>query len=492
MVGVKMGDMEGNKNNQLTEQYANKRLYRYHQTLSVHVQLFLSMASSCLVLLGSAYWFLELNIESYKILSIINCMIIFIVFQMVGVYHQSSGIVLGRRRTLLFGLWVLSKAWVIVIALMAFNIYLIETFNDLNSDVFITWSLVGFFIQAGCYGLIYFISKKYRALLYKPVPCLIVGTNELSKNLLAKLNSNIWLTENVVGVLKTSDSWDDRAPILGEVSDIRELIEKHQIKRVYITLMLRELNKIEDIVNLLDNKCVDIIWVPDMLSINTIDRGIRELSGLPLLVLSGSPMKKITAVLFKSVMDRVLAFVLLILLSPIFIVTALAIKLTSPGEVFFKQRRHGWDGGYIEIWKFRSMYTPKADSEFELAKRNDPRVTTVGKFIRKTSIDELPQLFNVLQGNMSLVGPRPHAIEVNQFYSQHIPDFMLRHRIKPGITGLAQICGYRGGDDCTIGTLDIMEKRATYDIEYINNWSLLLDLKILFLTPFKIFLHDAY
>nr|WP_319557177.1 undecaprenyl-phosphate glucose phosphotransferase [uncultured Vibrio sp.] len=487
-----MPDRENNKNNVATKQYAHKRLYRYHQTLSVHIQLFLSMASSCLVLIGVAYWLNESNIETYKILAIINCMTIFIVFQMIGVYHQSSGILLGRRRTLLFGLWVLSKAWCIVIVVMAFYIYLIDTFNELNLEVLIIWSVVGLFIQAGCYSFIYLVSKRYRSRSTNFVPCLIVGTNELSKNLLANLNSNIWLTERVIGVLNTSGPWDDPSPILGEISDIREVIEKHKIKRVYITLMLKELDKIEDIVNLLDNKCVDIIWVPDILSFHTIDRGIRELSGLPLLILSGSPMKKMTAVLIKSLMDRVLAFVMLILLSPVFIMTAVAIKLTSPGAVFFKQKRHGWDGSYIEIWKFRSMYTPKVSSEFKLAQRNDPRVTTVGKFIRKTSIDELPQLFNVLQGNMSLVGPRPHAVEVNQFYSQYIPDFMLRHRIKPGITGLAQICGYRGGDDCTIGTLDIMKKRATYDIEYINNWSLFLDMKILLLTPLKIFSHDAY
>jgi len=487
-----MRDIGNDKQKYFSEEYAHKRLYRYHQTLSVHVQLFFSMASSSLAMVGVAYWLHEVNMDTYKILAIINCMTIFIVFQMIGVYHQSSGIVLGRRRRLLFGLWVLSKAWFTVIVFTAFYTFLIESFNGFKSEVFVIWSILAFIVQAAGYSLIYFVSKRYRTLFNTSIPCLIVGSNELSQNLIANLRNNIWLTESVVGVLKTSESWNNSVPVLGDVSDIREVIQRYKIKRVYITLMLRESNQVEDIVSRLDNQCVDIIWVPDILSIHTIDRGIRELSGMPLLVLSGSPMKKIAAVLIKSVMDRVLAIVLLILLSPIFIVTAVAIKLTSPGTVFFKQKRHGWDGSDIEIWKFRSMYTPKANSEFELAKRNDPRVTTVGKFIRKTSIDELPQLFNVIQGNMSLVGPRPHAVEVNQFYSQYIPDFMLRHRIKPGITGLAQICGYRGGDDCTIATLDLMEKRATYDIEYINRWSLLLDLKILLLTPFKIFSHDAY
>lgn len=479
-----------------SEQYAHKRLYRYHQTLLVHGQLLFSMASSCIVIVTAAFWYAEMYIEPYKVLAIINCLTIFIIYQMLGVYHQSNGMLLGRRRTCLFGLWVLTKAWMVVILAMAFFIYLVLEASELNETVLIVWALFGYFIQALFYGLVYLVSKIYHETYSKSLPCLIVGTNELSTTLISRLNGNIWLSEHVVGVLASdpdsASKWGASVPIVGDVGDIRDVIVRYGIKRVYITLLLKDLNKVEDIVSLLDNQCVDIIWVPDILSIHTIDRSIRELSGLPLLVLSGSPMTSIKAVLIKSLMDRVLALLLLIILSPVFIATAIAIKFTSPGSVFFKQKRHGWDGREIEIWKFRSMYTPKADTAFELAKRNDPRVTAVGRFIRKTSIDELPQIFNVLQGNMSLVGPRPHAVEVNQFYSQHIPDFMLRHRIKPGITGLAQICGYRGGDDCTTGTLDIMEKRATYDIEYINHWSLLLDLKILLLTPFKIFSHDAY
>ncbi|QUM75745.1 undecaprenyl-phosphate glucose phosphotransferase [Moritella sp. 24] len=484
------------KNRYFAEQHTHKRLYRYHQTLLAHGQLFSSIASSSLIMIGAAYWLQESNVESYKTLAIINCLIIYIIYQLFGVYHQCNGILLGRRRNFLFGLWVLSKAWFMVILSMVFFTYLIKASTEFEITVFITWSISGFFAQAGLYGFVYFGSKKYQSYFRKPIISVIIGANDLGKQLITKLHSNTWLTEKVVGVVEDSSgatvSWDSSSPIVGKISEIREIVQHYNIKRVYITLLLSESNKIEDIISLLDNECVDIIWVPDILSITTIDKSIRELSGLPLLVLSGSPMRNVKAVLFKSLMDRILAFTLLILLLPLFIVTAVAIKLTSPGAVFFKQKRHGWDGRNIEIWKFRSMYTPKADNKFELVKRNDQRVTTVGMFIRKTSIDELPQLFNVLQGNMSLVGPRPHAVEVNQFYRQHIPDFMLRHRIKPGITGLAQICGFRGGDDCTIRTLDIMEKRAAYDIEYINHWSLLLDLKILLLTPFKIFSHDAY
>ena len=474
----------------------HKRLYHHNQTLLVHGQLFASIISSIAIMMGVAYWLSGADIESYKTLAVINGLLIYIIYQLLGVYHQSNGILLGRRRNFLFGLWVLSKAWFMVVLSMAFFTFLTRSSAEHSIVVFTIWSTAGLLVQAGLFYLVYLLSKKYQSHFGKPIPTLIIGANELGKQLIKKLHNNTWLTEKIIGVVEESSeakiSWDHPSPILGETSQIREIVQHYNIKRVYIALLLSESDKIEEIINQLDNQCVDIIWIPDLLSITTIDKGIRELSGLPLLVLSGSPTKKVKAVLIKSLMDRIIALALLILLLPLLIVIALTIKLTSPGPVFFTQKRHGWDGREIKIWKFRSMYTEENNNKLELAKRNDPRVTPVGKFIRKTSIDELPQLFNVLQGSMSLVGPRPHAVEVNHFYSQHIPDFMLRHRIKPGITGLAQICGYRGGDDCTTKTLDIMKMRAAYDIEYINHWSLLLDLKILLLTPFKLFSHDAY
>jgi putative colanic acid biosysnthesis UDP-glucose lipid carrier transferase len=167
--------------------------------------------------------------------------------------------------------------------------------------------------------------------------------------------------------------------------------------------------------------------------------------------------------------------------------TALAVKLSSPGPVLFKQKRHGWNGKVIKVWKFRSMRV-HADAQVKQASRQDPRITRVGAFIRRTSIDELPQLFNVLQGHMSLVGPRPHAVAHNDYYTGKIDAYMARHRIKPGITGLAQISGARGETE----TLDKMEKRVELDLAYINNWSIWLDIKILIKTPFTLLSKDIY
>ena len=246
---------------------------------------------------------------------------------------------------------------------------------------------------------------------------------------------------------------------------------------------------IETLYKKLLDKNVDIIWAPDIFALKLLNHGVREVAGVPLLTLSESPMANEGRALAKAIMDYSIASLMLISLSPILIATAIAIKLTSPGPVFYKQKRHGWDSRVIEVWKFRSMIMHQEDGDkVSQATREDARITQVGRFIRRTSIDELPQLFNVLNGSMSLVGPRPHALQHNAYYSEHIKSYMIRHRLKPGITGFAQVNGCRGETDC----VEKMEKRVSYDIDYINRWSIWLDLAILIKTPFTLFGKDIY
>ena len=207
-----------------------------------------------------------------------------------------------------------------------------------------------------------------------------------------------------------------------------------------------------------------------------------------MLTLSESPLIG-NHLMFKAIEDRVIALITLILMSPVMVITAILIKLDSPGPIIFRQSRTGWNGREFHIWKFRSMKFPQRRSDdVKQATRDDDRITHVGRIIRKTSIDELPQLFNVLSGTMSMVGPRPHAIEHNTDYDQRIHSYMTRHRIKPGITGLAQVKGYRGETD----TLDKMKKRVEYDMQYINNWSFWLDIKILAMTIPALLRNEAY
>ncbi|MCY1510119.1 UDP-glucose:undecaprenyl-phosphate glucose-1-phosphate transferase [compost metagenome] len=231
-----------------------------------------------------------------------------------------------------------------------------------------------------------------------------------------------------------------------------------------------------------------MVWIPDLQSLKLLNHSVSDIDGLAAINLNESPLTSYpTAALTKAALDRSVALLAILLLSPLLLGTSLAVKLSSPGPVLFKQKRHGWNGKVIKVWKFRSMRV-HADAHVKQATREDPRITRVGRFIRRTSIDELPQLFNVLQGRMSLVGPRPHAVAHNDYYTGKIDAYMARHRIKPGITGLAQISGSRGETE----TIDKMERRVELDLAYINNWSIWLDLKILIKTPFTLLSKDIY
>ncbi|WP_299982525.1 exopolysaccharide biosynthesis polyprenyl glycosylphosphotransferase [uncultured Pseudoteredinibacter sp.] len=277
---------------------------------------------------------------------------------------------------------------------------------------------------------------------------------------------------------------------INHISSLIKIVEACGIKRIYIALPMllsQQVSKLN--IELMDAN-VDIIWAPDISALNLVNHSVREVGGVPLISLNESPLtsSRLSTVL-KDLMDRSIALLALIALSPIMLTIAALVKLSSKGPVIFKQQRHGWDGSIIEVWKFRSMRQhDEAGGEVKQATKNDDRVTPIGKFIRRTSIDELPQLINVLQGRMSLVGPRPHAVAHNHFYSKKINRYLARHRIKPGITGLAQVSGCRGETE----TLDKMEKRVEFDMAYINNWSLWLDMKILAKTPFTLFAKDIY
>jgi putative colanic acid biosynthesis UDP-glucose lipid carrier transferase len=203
---------------------------------------------------------------------------------------------------------------------------------------------------------------------------------------------------------------------------------------------------------------------------------------LPVVSISETPFYGVDGFV-KRMEDVILASGLIMLFAIPMIFIAIGVKLSSPGPLFFRQRRYGLRGDQIEVWKFRTMLVWKDDDSVVQAKKNDPRVTRFGAFLRRTSLDELPQLINVLQGSMSLVGPRPHAVAHNEHYRKQIDRYMLRHKVKPGITGLAQVNGWRGETD----TLGKMQKRIEFDLAYIQNWSLWLDLKILFRTMFIVF-----
>jgi len=268
-----------------------------------------------------------------------------------------------------------------------------------------------------------------------------------------------------------------KARVLGTLADVAAYTSKHGIREVYITLPLGSQPRIVALLEELQGTTASLFFVPDVFGISIIQGRLQDMNGVPVVGICETPFTG-TNELVKRMSDLILATLILILISPLLVAIAIGIKLTSPGPVLFKQRRNGLDGDEIVVYKFRSMTTVEDGPVVRQATRNDPRITPLGAFLRRTSLDELPQFFNVLQGTMSIVGPRPHAVTHNAEYRQIIKAYMVRHKVKPGITGWAQVNGQRGETD----TIEKMRTRVEYDLEYLRNWSLGLDLRIIVST----------
>ena len=272
---------------------------------------------------------------------------------------------------------------------------------------------------------------------------------------------------------------------------IRELpayLEENKVHAVWIAAPWEDKHLLQESLLALRESVVDVHVVPDLEQYRLLNQSISEWGGLPVISLAGTPMTDAERRL-KTFLDWIGALLLAVVLSPVFLVIALLIKLDSPGPVFFRQMRHGIGGESIEVLKFRTMKVHReAAGQLTQARPDDERVTKIGHFLRRSSLDELPQVFNVLKGELSLVGPRPHAIEHNELYKSRIPKYMLRHKVKPGITGWAQVNGYRGRTE----TREKMELRIEHDLWYIQNWSLWLDLRILLMTPLVLMHQNAY
>jgi putative colanic acid biosynthesis UDP-glucose lipid carrier transferase len=387
----------------------------------------------------------------------------------------------------------LLKAWSSAFAFLLLLAFVTKYTESYSRTVVLLLFVLGYIAQVCLHFGIrmiqrHMVSQEFNA------KALIIGNDALANHLYERINSNPWMPEEVVGAVPVNDNSDERPlvnspiPILGAIEDIKGLIKFHNIQTIYIAVSLDGSPMIQKIYFELLNENVNIHWAPNIYALNLINHSVKELAGIPILTLSETPLIG-SHMVIKAIEDRVLAFFTLIFASPIMLVTAILVKLESPGPVFFRQERTGWDGKTFRIWKFRSMRLhTEENGAVKQATRDDPRITRIGRFIRRTSIDELPQLFNVLTGQMSMVGPRPHALQHNLEYSKRIEAYLARHRIKPGITGLAQIRGFRGETK----ELAQMEKRVKYDLEYINNWSLWLDLSILVRTPFSLKNENAY
>lgn len=305
----------------------------------------------------------------------------------------------------------------------------------------------------------------------------IIGLNEqglvVANNLLADEYSNV----KVLGFFE--DRAPDRAPqghgfeVLGALTDIPNYCKSNHIHTIYIALPMSSHPRILKLLDDLKDTTASIYFVPDIFVTDLIQGRVSDVNGIPVVSVCETPFTGVDG-LIKRTADILFSLLVLIIISPILIVVALGVKLTSPGPIIFKQRRYGLDGQEILVYKFRSMTVTEDGVTVTQATKNDQRITPLGAFLRKSSLDELPQFINVLQGRMSVVGPRPHAVAHNEEYRKLIKGYMVRHKVKPGITGWAQVNGFRGETD----TLEKMEQRVHYDLEYLRNWSPRLDMLI--------------
>jgi putative colanic acid biosysnthesis UDP-glucose lipid carrier transferase len=278
---------------------------------------------------------------------------------------------------------------------------------------------------------------------------------------------------------------DDDVALLGKLNDLAAYVRTHKIEVIFIALPVRQVTRVIDLIDELRDTTASIYYVPDMLVFDLIQARSIAIDGIPALAMCETPFFGYRAIA-KRATDVLISATALLLAAPLMIAIALLVRLSSPGPIIFRQRRYGLNGEEIIIYKFRTMTVTDDGPTIVQATRADPRMTRVGRFLRRYSLDELPQLINVLEGPMSLVGPRPHAVAHNELYRKLIKGYMVRHKVKPGITGLAQVNGLRG----ETRTVEQMEARVRFDLEYLRNWSLELDLEILAKTVLRVF-NDA-
>ena len=295
--------------------------------------------------------------------------------------------------------------------------------------------------------------------------------------------------------IEVSGFFDDRsndrlgiepdAKLIGTLGDVAQYVKERGTDVIFVALPIRHLKRVMDLLDDLRDTTASIYYVPDIFVFDLIQARSGEIHGIPVVAMCETPFYGYRGVA-KRLTDVVLSSAMLLLTMPLFVIVAVMVKFSSPGPVIFKQRRYGLDGREIAIYKFRTMRVTEDGEKIRQASKSDSRITRVGGILRRSSLDELPQLINVLQGRMSLVGPRPHAVAHNEEYRKLIKGYMVRHKVLPGITGLAQVNGCRG----ETSQLEEMEARVNYDLDYLRHWSPMLDLKIILLTAVKVFRDD--
>ncbi|WP_454736989.1 undecaprenyl-phosphate glucose phosphotransferase [Cupriavidus necator] len=448
---------------------------RHHDQLALMVRLLDAGVIWLAAILATEARFASAHAPIHLFVQYFGCAIAFIVLPGFDLYSSWRGRSLFSLATRLLSAW--SLVWLISILLT----YLLHQSDDLSRLWMVYWYA---FSLAGLLGLRVasrVVLNLLRVAGANSKRVLIVGYGRTGQEMYRRATASHATGFKISGIYAPEgEPTPEGRRRITDSTQIAQFARDHGIDEIWLTLPMSEFRLMQEITFSLRNDFIDIKWMPSVLDFDLLNHNVGNFLGMPAVEMNRPPALGVRGTI-KAIFDRTFAALVLIALSPLFLIIGILIKRDSPGPVFFKQERLGMDGRVIHVYKFRSMKVHAEHGTVTQATKGDSRITPIGAFLRRTSLDELPQFINVLKGEMSVVGPRPHAMAHNNMYKEQLDFYMLRHRVKPGITGWAQINGYRGETD----TLDKMAKRVEHDIFYIRNWSFWMDLRIIFWTAFK-------
>ena len=389
------------------------------------------------------------------------------------------------------GVMNIIATWIILSSLLILFAYTTRYMYLFSTQTIALWVILTPIMQILALLLLRSMAPLIMSLQGPIKQAVIAGINEQSIELALRLNDTKLQSTNIIGffedrslkrVAETTDvdvllNGNIGVSILGTTDELADYIKSHQVNIIYLSLPMSGHPRILKLLDDLKDTTASIYFIPDIFMTDLIQGRMGQLDDIPVVAVCETPFTGFNGVIKRSA-DVVFSLAILLLILPILIMIAIGVKSSSPGPIIFKQRRYGLDGKEILVYKFRSMSVCEDGGAVTQATKNDQRVTKLGAFLRKSSLDELPQFINVLQGRMSVVGPRPHAVSHNEMYRKLIKGYMIRHKVKPGITGWAQVNGLRGETE----TLDKMKARIDFDLEYLRNWSPKLDIYIVFRT----------
>jgi len=379
--------------------------------------------------------------------------------------------------------------WLLLLAVLLAIGYVTKSLTDYPRRIFLTWAVVTPIALIIATLAMQELMRRFLMSAFDKRSAIFAGYNNSSLELARRLKNNPAMSLEVSGFFddRSTDrlAMESDAKLVGTLSDLSQYVKDNGTDVIFIALPLRHVKRVMNLLDDLRDTTASIYYVPDIFVFDLIQARSGEIHGIPVVAMCETPFYGYRGVT-KRLTDIGLSVVILLLFLPLLLLITVLVKASSPGPVIFKQRRYGLDGREIGVYKFRTMRVTEDGAEIRQASKTDSRITPIGGILRRTSMDELPQLINVLQGRMSLVGPRPHAVAHNEEYRKLIKGYMVRHKVLPGITGLAQVNGCRG----ETSKLEEMEARVDYDLEYLRRWTPMLDVKIILLTAIRIFRDD--